>query len=421
MIGCSTPPVGAVATACPDAGVQPLPPASVCPACDENALCVGGICACNTGYAGDGEVCSAVPRGMPRETVLPSDFSEAIREVTLSADGNVIAMAGSRTAVVHRARDGWGPPQSIGRTDFAVLESSMALSADGSVLAATRNVAVATCNAADSGIAIYVRRGDLYGIEAVISPPENQATLAEPIALSADGNTLAAVSFDRNLGEARAVLYARTERGWEAQSLPNQTPRSPSSLALSANGNRVAIPGRDNGAFTQVFTRVGSTWTEDAFVGGLLEGQDVALNADGNVLVIGNKWDRGTGLGVNGLEGEDDDNPGAAYVLERREDGWVRVVFFKAPADHQESFGGHVALSADGQRVVVVALGAIHTYRRDASGWHLEGPTLANGRPPGLFDTDALGWTLAMSSDGNVLVASAPFGAGMYLYEWSPR
>jgi len=422
MIGCSTPPVGTAVT-CPDASVQPLRAPLVCPTCDENARCVAGICACNTGYAGDGEVCSAVPRGMPRETV----FRGGSYEVTLSTDGNVIAMAGFGTTVVRRSSDGWGPPQTIDRANLAVFESSMALSADGGVLAVVRDERAFFCNASDSTIEIYARRGDTYEIDSRISPIGSGLVFTAPIALSADGNTLAAVTYYTNRGDIGVRLYTRTEVGWEplllpdeAPSLPDDADRPPSSLALSAEGSRFAIPGRGNGAFTQVFTRVGNTWTEDTFVGGLQEGQDVALNADGNVLVIGNTADRGTGLGVNGLEGEDDDNRGAAYVFERRAEGWVRVVFLKAPEDHQEHFGGHVALSADGQRVVVAAFGAVHIYRQDASGWHLEGPTIAHGRS-GPFASDGFASTLSLSADGNVLAGSAPLGHGTYVYEWSPR
>lgn len=130
------------------------------------------------------------------------------------------------------------------------------------------------------------------------------------------------------------------------------------SNAVGVNGN-----GSDNSAATAgaayVFTRSGTTWTQQAYLKASNTGSDdwfgdkVAI--DGDTIVVGAWNEDGAAAGVNGDDGDNStENSGAAYVFARSGTTWTQQAYLKASnTDAGDGFGSDVGI--DGDTVVVGA------------------------------------------------------------------
>ena len=297
---------------------------------------------------------------------------------------------------------------------------AVALSPDGNTLAVgatledsgARGVnANQADNSADLAGAVYVftRSGTSWAQQAYIkaSNADSGDQFGWSLAFSQDGNTLAVGA----QGEASA--------------------------ATGINGNQEDNSAGDAGA-AYVFVRRGAAWTQQAYIkasnaqGADRFGFSIALTADGNTLVVGSYDEDGGASGVNGAVNEDAPGSGAAYVFVRKADTWTQEAYVKQSTTVRTSaFGSAVALSADGSTLVVgavdetsltrgidgdeksqqnnaVSAGAIYVYVRAADGWRRQAYVKSSNIGP----TDLFGIRLAVSRDGNVLVAGAPGQSG---------
>ena len=154
------------------------------------------------------------------------------------------------------------------------------------------------------------------------------------VALSADGDTLA-------VGAA-----------WE------------SSNATGTGGNQADNSAANSGA-VYVFTRNAGIWSQQAYVKasntGAADGfgNSVALSADGNTLAVGasDEGSNTTGIGGNQADNSASDS-GAVYVFTRSAGIWSQQAYVKASnTEANDHFGNSVALSADGNTLAVGAAG----------------------------------------------------------------
>jgi hypothetical protein len=173
------------------------------------------------------------------------------------------------------------------------------------------------------------------------------------VGLSADGNTLAASSFDED-GGARVI-------------------DGPDDNTRGAAGA------------VYVFTRTGSTWSQQAYLKGSRNeradqmGYSVAISDDGNTIATGAGDEDCVLPGVN-PPGCDNDSPaniganiwvGAAYVFVRNGNTWTEQAFIKATNPRPyNSYGVKLALSGDGNSLAVTA------YLEDSGGQGVRGPEL---------------------------------------------
>ena len=115
-------------------------------------------------------------------------------------------------------------------------------------------------------------------------------------------------------------------------------------VALSANGSTALIG-------DAVFTRLGSTWTQQATLGcGESCGRDVALSSDGDTALIGGYEDNGA--------------VGSAWVFTRSGRTWTEQAKLTGSGESGQGFGDSVALSSDGNTALIGAS------RRDRRGWN---------------------------------------------------
>jgi FG-GAP repeat len=241
------------------------------------------------------------------------------------------------------------------------------------------------------------------------------------VALSADGNTalIGALIDDGELGAA--WVFTRSGSTWTQQG-PKLTPNDEvkeaqfgGSVALSADGNTALIGGNtdnaDEGA-AWVFTRSGSTWKQQGkklfpndHEGSARFGRSVALSADGNTALIGGYFDEGP---------KNKMGTGAAWVFTRSGNTWTQQgnkILGVIEEEGTGGFGSSVALSADGNTAAISGsedndnVGAIWIFTRAGASWSQQGPKLVASGESG---QGRVGESVAMSSDGNTLLAGAP-------------
>lgn len=360
---------------------------------------------------------------------------------------------------------------------------SVALSADGNTLAVgaggedSNAVGIggdqSNNSAADAGAAyVFTRNGTTWTQQTYLkaSNPNVADHFGDSIALSADGATLAVGAnsedggapgingnqLDNSVSAAGAVyVFARSGTTWTQQayvkaSNPDAGDIFGFALSLSADGNTLAagahnedsnatgIGGNqaDNTAVTSgavyVFTRSGSTWTQQNYLkasnaaGADAFGFSVSLSGDGNLLAVGaqNESSNATGLGGNQ---NDNSNPGAGavYVFSRSGTTWSQQSYVKASnSDAGDHFGASVELSADASTLAVGAsseesgaagingnqndnsvatAGAVYVFSRSASTWVQQSYV----KSPNPGTADVFGNSLALSGDGAVLAIGA--------------
>jgi len=119
-----------------------------------------------------------------------------------------------------------------------------------------------------------------------------------------------------------------------------------------------------NSGAAWVFTRNGSTWSQQAFIkASNAEPSDdfarsLGLSSDGNTLAISAWRESGSALGFDGDQA-DNSTPraGAVYLFSRTADSWQQTRYIKAPVaiDINDRFGDSIALSSDASTLVIVS------------------------------------------------------------------
>jgi len=303
------------------------------------------------------------------------------------------------------------------------IGSALAISTDGSTVvvgaphesSASRGI---NGDAADNSlynsgaVYVFVRRGDAWVQQAYVKASNaGQSDLfGMTVALSADGNTMAVsapwersaatgINGDQNddsMPQAGAAyVFTRSGDSWSQQAYikASNTGRPAnaddpladgdqfgSSLALSGDGNTLAV-----GAITEdsaatgingnaaddaaqsagavyVFARTGNNWTHQAYVKGSnteaadLFGYDVSLSNDGNTLVAAGYDEDGPGRGINVDQGNGTNGSGALYVFNRTGGTWVQSAYLKGSrSEGNDALGFSIAISGDGNTIVAGA------------------------------------------------------------------
>lgn len=390
---------------------------------DSNAVCIGG--AQDNDYGFDSGAVyiytrdNGVWNGTPVFIKAPNpDFDDQFgRFLALSDDGGTLAVG-----VYEEDGDGSRPYDNSATTAGAVY--------------------------------IYVRSGDTWNHEAYIkaSDADEGDYFGHSVALSENGDTLAvgAMREDGNIpgSDAGAVyIYTRSGAQWSEEAViraSNQDIEDQfgETVSLSADGNTLAVGARledsdgshpldnyanDAGA-VYIYTRNGTAWGGEVYIKASNSderdqfGYAVALSADGDTLAVGAPTEDGDGTGPDNDLIEES---GAVYVFTRNNGSWDdSPVYIKASNPGMyDSFGSSVALSGDGDTLVVGAEyeasvatgidgdqsdnsdygnGAAYVYRRTGANWSNPPVYIKAINVPGSF-----GMSVALDEDGDVLAVSA--------------
>jgi hypothetical protein len=338
----------------------------------------------------------------------------------------------------------------------------------------------------DSGaVYVFVREAAGWRQQAYLraSNPQMSAQFGHAVALSADGSTMAVSAVwesskatgingnqkDESIPQAGAV-YVFTRRGmsWTQQAYIKASNTGEAgtadtfgegdqfgfSLALNADGNTLAVSAltEDGGAggingnqadnaaqsagAVYVFTRSANTWTQQAYVkpstidAGDLFGIAVSLSADGHTLAVGSFDEDGSSRTINGAHDNRAGGSGAAYVFTRTGAAWSQQAYIKpSNGESQDAFAVHLALSGDGQTLLVgsldedcaatgvnagacdsdwrddLSMGAAYVFARTGTSWSQQAFLKASNTG---FN-DWFGARVALSGDGNTAAIAAPF------------
>ncbi len=237
---------------------------------------------------------------------------------------------------------------------------------------------------------------------------EADGRFGESVALSADGDTALIGGCPPEAGAA--WVFTRSGSTWTEQTKLTGAGDIGfvgfgCSVALSADGNTALIGGggaNEGVGAAWVFARSGSIWTEQAKLTGAGEigegffGESVGLSADGNTALIGGS--------------DDNDNVGAAWVFTRLGSMWTEQAKLTGAGEINGGFGVSVALSENGNTALIGSssdngdTGAAWVFARSGSVWSQQGGKLPC---PEQVGNCFFGWSVALSSEGNTALVGA--------------
>lgn len=209
---------------------------------------------------------------------------------------------------------------------------------------------------------LYKRTGSTWNYVATLTESQQNA-LGKDVAISSNGLTLAIADPDAN--NKKGYVYVKTFDG--NNTVTAQTTLAGvasngyfgSSVALSTDGNTLVVGANgenavsgstsNNTGVAYVYTRSGSTWTEQQRISvpsiaiGAKFGSAASLSGDGNLLVVG----------ANG-ENVVSDTEGAAYVFNRSAGVWSQIKkLTDVSPTAKDIYGFAVAMSLNGLYVAV--------------------------------------------------------------------
>ena len=354
------------------------------------------------------------------------------QSVSMSSDGNLalVGATGEDTTA-----GGSGAAYIFTRSSSTWTEQTMLKASDAqandkfghsSFLSSDGNTAIIGAYAEDTGAAnagaayIFTRSGSTWAQQAKITASDKQDGdyFGWSVALSENGNTaiVGAVTEDaRGNSAGAAYIFTRSGSTWTEQakilaSNGTTSDRFGESVALSSDGNTAFVGAR--GKYTSrgaayIFTRSGSTWTEEAMIlssnGGASDyfGCSISASGDGNTAIIGAQF-----------EDTGDTNAGAAYFFTRSGTTWTEEAMIQA-SDKALSwhFGHSVSMSNDGNTLIVgaeysrvggVQTGAAYLFTRDGTTWTEQSKISASDAESG----DEFS-RVALSGDGGTAIVGA--------------
>ena len=290
------------------------------------------------------------------------------------------------------------------------------------------------------------------------SNPGEEDKFGDIVALSGDGNTMA-VGAPLESSAARGIngkgandpgqssgavyVYTRNGNGWAEQayikaSNPDSDDQFGYSVGLSADGNTLvaSAPYEDSGATgvngnqadnsvgnsgaVYVFSRTGSTWSQQAYLKASNTGEkdkgdqfgySVSVSGDGNTLAAGAIGEDSSATGINGNQADNSMmGAGAVYVFTRSGGTWAQQAYVKSSKPARNiMYGYSVSLSANGDTMAVGEYdadrgrGALYVVTRSGGTWSQQ----ARLQPATLDPQDSMGCWVAISDDGNTIAAGA--------------
>ncbi|MCG6168932.1 putative Ig domain-containing protein [Leptospira sp. FAT2] len=261
------------------------------------------------------------------------------------------------------------------RTNSDVFGISVAISGDTIVIGApledsNQNFISTTASSNESLVSsgaayVFRRSGATWNFEAFLKPSNADANDSFGRFVAIDGDTIVvgspreasldptiqsgsnASSDNSGTNVGAAYVFRRVGTTWSQEAyLKAQNPaandRFGSEIGISGDTIIVGISQDDagfaNSGAAQIFTRVGTTWTREAFLkasnANASDQFGVSVGISGNTVIVG-------AFGQSA-------NEGAAYIFERTGNNWSEIAILKAPnAEANDQFGKAVAIYGD--------------------------------------------------------------------------
>jgi hypothetical protein len=249
-------------------------------------------------------------------------------------------------------------------------------------------------SANQSGAAyVFTRSGSTWTQQAYIksSMTRPNVLFGYSLGISANGDTLAVGEYDADRGKGALYVLTRVGGMWSHQARIQAENGEVQdslgySLALSEDGNTIAAGAADEDCLkpginptgcendqasntsagaAYVFVRNGSAWTQQVFLKASNPGKEdwfgvrIAISGDGNTVAVSAPNEDSASKGINGKQ--DDESAleaGAVYVFTRTGTMWVQLAYVKASNTRSgDEFGSSIGLSRDGRAMIVGARG----------------------------------------------------------------
>jgi len=250
--------------------------------------------------------------------------------------------------------------------------NSMASSDDGNTVLIGADGEDTSPDSGQGAAYVFIRLGGTWIQQAKLLPndPETNGEFGQSAALSADGNIAFIGAHRRDISSIRdsgaVYVFVRTGSTWTQQAKLQASDNAKDeyfgwSVAVNSAGDVAAIgtyaestaPNTLNGA-VYIFTRLGNIWTQEAKLlandaaSNEYFGRSVALNADGNMVLIGAYCESTSPNTLNG----------AVYVFNRTGGTWTEQAKLLSNDPKSDTlFGNAIAFSRDGKTTLIGAYG----------------------------------------------------------------
>ena len=249
-----------------------------------------------------------------------------------------------------------------------------------------------------------IQAGDQFGIN---------------VSISTDGNTVVAGAQAEDTGGTTAgatYVFTRSGTTWSQQAKlqPSDVAAGDTAgfqVSISGDGNTLVLAshGDDTGytgaGAAYVFTRSGTTWTQQAKLVASNPGEydsfgkGVGISTDGNTVLVGATGED-TGVG----------DAGAVYAFTRSGTTWSQQAFIQCSDRAQyDGFGAQIAVSSNGNDAIIgvkekAGGGAAYVFNRSGTTWSQQAKILSSDLQTG----DAFGSNVDISDNGATVIVGAP-------------
>jgi len=284
----------------------------------------------------------------------------------------------------------------------------------------------------DAGAAyVYVRSGSTWSQQQklVASDAEASDYFGSSVSIGSDGTYAIVGAYNETSGAGAAYIFTRSGSTWTQQAKLTASDATANdnfgtSVSINSDGT-YAIAGASyedtggtNAGAAYVFTRSGSTWSQQAKIQSSdiqasdFFGQSVSINSDGDYAIVG-AWQEDTG----------GSNAGAAYIFTRSGSTWTQQAKIQSSdAQASDFFGYSVSINSDATYAIVGAFGedggsgdplsnagAAYVFSRSGSTWTQQAKIV----PDDLQAGDSVGnMAVAISGDGTTVIVGAAFEDG---------
>jgi len=317
-----------------------------------------------------------------------------------------------------------GSTATVSQSDnvFTITPSTLEADAGGFTLTFTASDGVNLATSASEFSLAFAGDWSLATQQAKIQASDRGASdrFSDPVSISGDGNTIIAGARLEDTGGSNAgaaFIFARSGSTWTEQALLQTSDIETNdyfgwAVSISADGNTIiaGASGEDTGdtdvGAAYIFTRSGSTWTEEAKIQASdkentdLFGISVSISGDGNTVIVGANAEDTGGTSA-----------GAAYIFTKSGSTWTEQAKIQASdATANALFGRSVSISEDGSTAIVGAdredtdatdAGAAYIFTRSGSTWTQQAKLQSSDKAA----VDYFGFSVSISSDGNTAIA----------------
>ncbi|EDM42854.1 hypothetical protein SCB49_14765 [unidentified eubacterium SCB49] len=317
----------------------------------------------------------------------------------------------------------------LGDTPSNQFGSNISMSSDGTVLAVSEEFSDSNGTNAGS-VTVFTLQGDTWvqlGQELIGEGPLDRSGSA--VSISSDGSIIAIGARNNDLdpndntgsrpGHARIYEFdgnSWIQKGADIDGEGNINEFGVS-LSISSDGSRVAVgapfhdTGGQNSGRVRVFDFEAGDWmTEGQPIDGVAPNDDlgrkVVLSGNGSIMAVGSPL-----FDVNGVSAV-----GRVQMFENQNGTWIQIgsdIVGEALLDFWGDQGG-ISLSEDGSVVAISStnfdsavgdsVGLVRVFNFNGGDWQQVGQDLIGNQ-----EQEELGFSIALSADGNILATAAVF------------